>query len=380
MKKLFSISLALFIAANLMIAGCSEESGGTEIPDPGTNPGNNDPNNNSGGNSNPSPSDWLIPSSQVFDGGPGKDGIPSIDNPQFSSVNEISFLDPDDLVIGVKVGDEIKAYPHPIMDWHEIVNDNVGNLPLAITYCPLTGTAIGWEREVNGVLSTFGVSGLLYNTNLIPYDRATDSNWSQMLLKSVNGERIGTEIVTYPVVETTWETWQALFPDSKVLNLNTGFSRAYSRFPYGDYRTNDDFLLFPITNDDGRLPRKDRGLGVIVDGGTKFYHFDSFASAEVVVANDMINGVEVVVAGSQEQNFLVAYKSRLANGTLLEFSAIEQTSSAEVMTDQEGNRWNVFGEAVSGPRAGQRLEPTDSYIGYWFSWGAFYPDIEIYQN
>ena len=151
--------------------------GGTGIgPGNGTIPGN---------------STWSIPSNQVFDGGPGKDGIPALVNPAMVSSVQANYLTDNDLVIGFKVGDDVRAYPHQILDWHEIINDVVGEQPLAITYCPLTGTGIGWNRVISGNTTTFGVSGLLFNTNLIPYDRSTDSNWSQMKLECVNGQLIG---------------------------------------------------------------------------------------------------------------------------------------------------------------------------------------------
>ncbi|MEM8528113.1 MAG: DUF3179 domain-containing (seleno)protein [Bacteroidota bacterium] len=134
---------------------------------------------------------WLIPQNEIRDGGPGKDGIPSIDNPEFVAVNDIDFLSEDDLVVGVKVGAEIRAYPHLILDWHEIVNDQLEDLSLALNYCPLTGTAIGWKSKIDGKVTTFGVSGLLYNTNLMPYDRLTNSTWSQMRLDCVEGELQG---------------------------------------------------------------------------------------------------------------------------------------------------------------------------------------------
>ena len=161
---------------------------------------------------------WALPLSDVVDGGPGKDGIPSIDNPQFSDAGDINFLLPNDLVLGVKVGDEIRAYPHPIMDYHEIVNDEIDGMALAITYCPLTGTGSAWNREVDGNVTTFGVSGLLYNANLLPYDRASNSVWSQMLLKGVSSVQINKPVETYPMLEMRWETWQAMFPNSKVMN------------------------------------------------------------------------------------------------------------------------------------------------------------------
>ncbi len=364
MKNLLFKTLLLAPALLFVMTSCGQND---DDPAPG-NPGNP-----GGNNSNV----WLIPQGEVLDGGPGKDGIPSIDSPKFSDVSQISFLQPGDLVLGVKVGEEVRAYPHPILDWHEIVNDNLNGKQIAITYCPLTGTGTGWERDVNGGTTTFGVSGLLYNTNLLPYDRNTNSNWSQMLLKAVNGRLAGTEIETYPLVETTWQTWKAMYPGSKVMNTNTGFSRNYGNYPYGSYRTNHDQMLFPISPDDNRLPRKQRGLGVIANEKAKFYPFDQF-DAPVAVQQDDFQGMNLVIVGSKPQNFMAAYQRSLPDGTVLEFSAVESTGNAVVMKDNEGNEWNFFGEAVSGPRKGAWLPPTDSFIGYWLAWGAFYPGVEIF--
>jgi hypothetical protein len=323
--------------------------------------------------------DWIIPADQVFDGGPGKDGIPSVDNPEFSLVSEIGYLDDDDLVIGVKVGDDIRAYPHPILDWHEIVNDEPGGKALAITYCPLTGTGIAWDRVINGQTTTFGVSGLLYNTNLIPYDRNTDSNWSQMLLQSVNGEKSGKQIETYPLLETTWATWKKLFPNSLVMNTNTGFSRDYNQYPYGDYRTNDNFIIFPISTTDDRLPRKDRGLGIIINDQAKFYPLNAFDNEQGCrLIQDQFAGKELALVGSIADNYIMTFERILEDGTLLEFELLENTNG-EIFIDQEGNQWNIFGEAISGPREGEQLKIPTSYIGYWFAWGTFYPGLDLYE-
>jgi len=364
MKK--SILPLFFIFIAILSLACSKE----ENDPAGSNPGN------TGGNET-----WLIPADQVFNGGPGKDGIPSIDAPQFSppaSIDGIGFLTPNDLIIGVKVGDEVRGYPHPIMDWHEIVNDEVDSLPLAITYCPLTGTAIGWQRVLNGNTTTFGVSGLLYNTNLMPYDRATNSVWSQMLLTSVNGTEIGTEIETYPLIETTWEHWKNLYPESKVLDVRTGFNRSYGQYPYGDYKTNQSLLLFPVENEDSRLPAKERGLGVSVGAQSRFYRFQHFTGGEVVAHNDELNGTDIIVAGSSSRNFLVAYNAEVEPGVVLNFSPVEGQGKI-IMKDEQGNSWTIFGEAVEGPYEGQRLKPLTSYIGMWFAWAAFHPEIEVFQ-
>jgi hypothetical protein len=320
--------------------------------------------------------EWLIPKEQIFDGGPGKDGIPALTNPELTGAAGTTYLEDADLVIGMKVGNEVRAYPHPILDWHEIINDDVNGTQLSITYCPLTGSGIAWNRVINGTQTTFGVSGILYNTNLIPYDRATNSNWSQMKLQCVNGPLSGTIISTYQVVETTWKTWKEMYPQTKVVSQNTGFSRPYGQYPYGDYKTSSS-LLFPIGNDDTRLPRKERVHGVIVGERTKVYRINSF-SDDIEVINDLFNDIALVVAGSRAKNLVVVYERKLADGTLLSFTPIQNASLPVVMTDTEGTRWNIFGRAVSGPRTGTELKSVRSYIAYWFAWGAFFPGAEIY--
>lgn len=320
---------------------------------------------------------WLIPQNEVFDGGPGRDGIPALESPEMISLSQASYLNDGDLVIGVKSGNAVRAYPHKILDWHEIINDKVGKKTLAVTYCPLTGSAIGWNRVINGQETTFGVSGLLYNTNLIPYDRATGSNWSQMLLESVNGQNINKKVLVYRVVETTWATWKEMFPQSKVVSTNTGYSRNYQNFPYGDYRTNNDNILFPVKPEDNRLPKKERVLGIVANGTSKAYRFSSFTGG-ISVINDNVGGKDIVVVGSKNKNFLVAYESKSNDNKLLQFTAI-QNDSLIVMQDNEGNKYNVFGEVISGKRKGQILGTTNSFIAYWFAWGAFYHNSTIYQ-
>lgn len=318
--------------------------------------------------------EWSVPSEEVLSGGPGKDGIPSIDNPIFINVSEVDFLSDDDLLIGVYDDGELKAYPHPILDWHEIVNDEVGTEKIALTYCPLTGTAIAWDRILGGEETTFGVSGLLYNSNLIPYDRKSDSNWSQMGLDCINGERIGQTIRTLPIVEMAWSTWKVMYPDAKVLSLDTGFSRDYAVYPYGDYKTSDR-LLFGVDDFDSRLDSKERVLGVIGSQTTRAYRLNSFNDGVEVLADDL-DGIPLILFGSADRNFLVAYEARLDDGTILEFTT--NTVGQAVAEDNEGNKWDVFGRATSGPRTGTQLKATSSFIGYWFSWGAFYEGLEIY--
>ncbi len=317
-------------------------------------------------------SEWLISSDEVFDGGPGKDGIPSVDNPEFKTVDQTTFLDPDDLVIGIVHNGVAKAYAHRILDWHEIVNDQIADRYLALTYCPLTGTAIAWNRKLDSGVTTFGVSGKLYNTNLIPYDRETDSYWSQLRLDCVNGELISTKIETFPVIETTWNTWKNMYPNSSIMTLETGFNRNYSNYPYGDYRTNHSNFNFPVNNEDNRLPAKDRVLALLSETQNKVYPIDEFNTGRVVT-DDFDNG-EILVLGSNTRNFLTAYHN---DG--LENVSYLSGSDEIVAEDSNGNKISISGEVVEGPMAGKQLIAVESILGYYFALAAFYPEIEIFQ-
>lgn len=366
---LINRSSTILIVVLLAFASCND----SDLPS--GNSGNPGTGGNNQGNSN----QWAIPQAQVFDGGPGKDGIPSIDNAKFISAAEATYLANNDLVLGYKNGDEVRAYPHPILDWHEIINEKVGNHAFAVTYCPLTGTGIGWDRTINGTETTFGVSGLLFNTNLLPYDRATNSNWSQMRLDCVNGALLGTKIETFQLVETTWATWKAMYPLTKVVSTETGFNRNYGNYPYGNYKTNNEFLLFPVAPKDERLPAKERVMGIIINGNAKVYRFGALPG-DLMVRNDIFRETEIVFLGSETHNFMLAFERRTEDGTLLNFTAkhFDNGLSNVVMTDDEGNEWDVFGEALIGPRKGQKLKRPDSYIGFWFAWGAFYPTPAIF--
>ncbi len=327
--------------------------------------------------SNADPEDWAISPSQVFDGGPGKDGIPSVDSPHFSSIAGIEaegFLTDNDLVIGVfRNGIAGKAYPHPILDWHEIVNDNIGDLNYALTYCPLTGTGVSWNRDINGSTTTFGVSGKLYNTNLMPYDRETDSYWSQLRLDCVNGDLLNQKIETTQILETTWATWKKAFPDAVVMNTDTGFDRNYTAYPYGDYRTNHSNIIFPVSNLDERLPAKERVLGVLGESIQKVYSIELFENDRIIF--DEVDGVSNIVIGSKADNFILAFEDPGLNN--LQFVSDQLPI---VASDEDGNVINMGGKIIEGPNQGQSLVPLNSFMGYFFAFGTFYEDMEVYEE
>jgi len=353
----------------LLFASCG---GDDDIFDPRIqNPGNGNGACSFGG-------DWLIPRDNVFDGGPGCDGIPSLDNARFADQASVSFLNVNSLLLAADDGlGQVKLYPHNILDWHEIINDEADDNPLAIVYCPLTGTGIGWDRTFGNETTSFGVSGLLYNTNIIPYDRKTGSNWSQQRMECVNGERAGETPTTTNLVEVRWKDVPSLFPNATVVSDQTGQDRNYTSYPYGDYRTNDNSIIFPIDNPDNRLPNKERVMGVIIDGEAKAYRFSSFNPNGWSLVNDSFAGKELVVVGSQNPETIAVFDRQLPDGTILDLSLTGEDGT-EVLTDQQGNLWDIFGRHISGPRLGQRLNAPTAMMGYWFSWGTFYPGLEIF--
>ncbi len=318
---------------------------------------------------------WTIPISEVYDGGTGKDGIPALSDPEFIPVNEVDYLRDEDLVLGYMGDQQVRAYPHAILNWHEIVNDQIEEVSLALTYCPLTGTGIGWDRVIDDEVTTFGVSGLLYNTNLIPYDRMTDSYWSQILGECVNGELAGRNIRTHPLVETTWLTWKKMFPSSHVLSPETGYNRDYRVYPYSGYMLRDDYLIFPVSHTDDRIPNKERVHAIVFLGLATVYTFSEFEDG-VVAKQETIRGRKFVIVGSSKDNFMVSFYSDPGDGTELEFKGIENNYPV-VMTDQECNMWDLSGRAVSGPRKGTQLTSSGGFMGFWLAFAAFYPGLEI---
>ena len=332
----------------------------------------------------PPNTDWLIPVDEVLDAA-GQDGIPSIDSPLFVTASDdqgkLDWMDDEDLILAIKVGDEIRGYPHPILDWHEIINDDFNAQSVAITYCPLTGTGIGWNRNLPGGKTTFGVSGLLYNSNLMPYDRASESNWSQMRFDCVNGAHIGTEVQLYQLVEMPWKLWKEWFPEAKVLSGDEhGLFRPYDQYPYDDYKTQSG-TLFPVArSDDDSLHDKERVLGIVANDVALLFRFSSFRFRENNLVTTELFGKQLVVFGSEKLNFMTAFYMQLEDGTPITALDPLQGRNEILARDSTGSEWNVFGEAVSGPLKGNRLVPAAALMGYWFTWPSFYQPAEIYGN
>jgi len=322
---------------------------------------------------------WTIPVDEVVSGGISRDGIASLFLPDKVRADDPvhNYLSAGDLVIGFKNGDEISAYPHSILDYHEIINDRSGDVSLAVTYCPLTGTGIAWNRILNGEETTFGVSGLLYNANLIPYDRKTLSFWSQIQFECVHGALIKYKAEAFHLVEMPWKKWKELYPESMVVSPSTGLGLRYENYPYGNYKTNSSLVVTPVGRDymDRRLDFKEKVLAVIGVNRAKVYRFESFSDSLTLIHDEFAN-TDMVVAGIRDQ-YMVAYNVLIEPGIHLNFTPIPDRNDV-IMQDQEGNEWDLFGEAVSGPRKGQQLKPVTSFMAYWFSIPAFYVEPLIY--
>ena len=238
-------------------------------------------------------SHYSIDLESILSGGPGKDGIPSIDKPKFVSADTVT--PSGDRGVLLRVGRDVRYYPYRILVWHEIVNDVVGGVPVAVTFCPLCDSAIVFNRRVGRSVLEFGVSGLLFESNLLMYDRTTESLWSQARGEAVVGSYLGTELelVAFQVLEDT-EAFEK-YPDARVLSEQTGFLRDYDRYPYGDYLDNPD-ILFPVSVRDQRYPAKELLYVVPVHGVSSAFVYDGIPQGtcrtdELVLERD---GGEVV--------------------------------------------------------------------------------------
>lgn len=318
----------------------------------------------------------LIPLDAIRSGGPPKDGIPSIDAPRFvgsESWNELGFSG-DNLVIGVEVNGIRRAYPFQVLVWHEIVNDVIDGKPLLITYCPLCGTGIAFEREIEGEPVQFGVSGQLYNSDLLMYDRKTDSFWSQITGTAVVGPLAGTVLPFYPSEIMTWDDWRQTYPDSAVLSPDTGFSRDYSVDPYSGYYA-DGNLWFPVSGLDARLPVKERVTGIEVEGAA-FGAYPDEAVVEHGPVNDQVGDTPVlVVADPTTGNTIRVFERRVGNQTL-EFSMSD--GGTFLLDGATQSQWSFNGQAADGELAGNQLTEILPVKGFWFAWFAFHQDTELW--
>ncbi len=333
-----------------------------------------------------------IPRGEIFDGGVPVDGIPALNNPTFVEVGDpdIRYLDEttqflDPRVVGIQVDGHPYAIPHNILWWHEVVNlDLADGTQLAVSYCPLTGSALVFDREgIGGV--EMGVSGLIFRNNLILFDRnAQRSLFPQMMHSARCGPADGLRLEMFPAIDMRWSRWRNLHPDTRVVSGDTGIDRDYTRYPYGNYEQSRE-LLFPqdVPGPDEEIrPMKERILG-IPSLGTPGAGGVAVPFGELELAEDQ--GVAAVYVESPQGKALVLWDGA-ARGAMAFRSRTEDDGPVELMAvdgrflDREtGSEWTVDGRAVAGSLTGATLEAiSDSYVAFWFAWKAFHPDTEIW--
>lgn len=223
----------------------------------------------------------TVPVAEIHAGGPPRDGIPSIDRPRFVPTAQVRFLTEDDMVVSFTHQGETRAYPLRILVWHEIVNDRIDDLAINVSYCPLCGTAMVFDRTIDGRTLEFGVSGLLYQSDVLMYDRQTKSLWSQLEMASVSGPQVGRKLRLLSAEHLTWQAWRAKYPEGRVLSTDTGHDRDYGRLPYGDY-AKSPALMFPVKGNRRDLPTKARIAGVVINGVARAYPYDRLPDGQRV--------------------------------------------------------------------------------------------------
>ena len=328
-----------------------------------------------------------VPLREITSGGPGRDGIPPIDNPKFIDVADPpDYMVDDEPVISLELNGEAKAYPLTILIEHEVVNDDLGGVPVSVTYCPLCNTAIVFDRRVNGTVLDFGTSGNLRNSDLVMWDRQTQSWWQQITGEAIVGELTGTRLTFIPAPVISWSQFVSGFPDGMVLSRDTGIGFSYNIPPYRGYDEAGKYPFLFRGPGDERLPPVERVVGITMENQHVAYPFTVLQDHPVV--NDSIGGQELVVfyVGGTLSPFVgdsftkrpvgsTAVYEPFVNGRKLTFEVQEG-----VIVDREtGSRWSILGQAVDGPLEGDKLAPVLHGNHFWFAWAAFNPDTEIWS-
>ncbi|GIU99150.1 MAG: hypothetical protein KatS3mg014_0766 [Actinomycetota bacterium] len=374
--------LALAVATALTLTACGRSDAGRPSPGSGSS------SSAGGAGLTPAP---LVDPDDIISGGPPPDGIPPIDEPKFLAPDEVDFLEPQEPVLAVEVNGDARAYPLQIMIWHEIVNDTIGGTPITVTYCPLCNTGIAFERPtIDGELLDFGTSGKLYNSNLVMYDRQTETYWSQATGLAILGPLTGERLTFVPARILSFADWKAANPDGLVLSKDTGYRRPYGENPYVGYDSSGTPFLFSGRRDT-RLGQTDRVLGLVIGGDVVAFPYAELRSRAVgdwaaVMAE--VGGRPVLVmwkagttsaldeaeiAASKDVGAVAAFDPRIG-GRRLTFEA-----RAEGVVDlQTGSTWSIAGIAVAGPLQGKRLRPLVGIDSFWFDWAAFHPETRIY--
>ena len=321
-----------------------------------------------------------------------RDIIPPIDNPKFETVDEAAqWLVDREPVVSLELEGEARAYPLRILTSHEVVNDEIGSRAVAVTYCPLCNSAVTFDREINGRVLRFGVSGLLRNSDLVMWDRQTESLWQQITGESIVGEMAGARLDFVPAPLVSWGDFRTEYPDGKVLSREQGIypAQVYDSQPYGGYDSSTRPFLFRGDPDD-RYPAMERVVAIRLDGQTKAYPFSVISEERAV--NDEFAGTPLLVVFGADDTASVLDTGDVKTGRAVGVGlAYERTAGDQVLTfDPQGEDrfvdretesvWDLFGNAVQGPLAGAQLTPVVHTNELWFAWAAFNSDAPVYTG
>ena len=318
----------------------------------------------------------IVPTAQLFES-TAIDAIPALTDPALVDAATVDYLDDEDLVLGLRVGTLIVAVPNKLLNWHEVVNFNTTDPQLAVTFCPLSGSGLAFDRAAIGTVP-FGVSGLIYQNNNVLFDRRSNNSlWSQMESGAICGDASGASLTRFPLLEMTWAGWRALYPDTQVLSANTGFDRNYAVDPLRLYKEPDNpSLNFDMPGGvDPRRPPKERVLGLPDGRGGLAFPFQILDDGSPFrVIRTSIGANEVVVFWDRDRAAAAAYRLTGSNA-----GRSFDIRNDQIIDAETESVWRIDGEAESGPLAGQRLAPVaDAYVAYWFAWAAFQPETEIW--
>ena len=330
-----------------------------------------------------------VPYDEIIVGIQGRDRIPPIDRPVFTDfLHADSWLDPQEPVISLEVGGTARAYPLQVLIWHEIVNDSLGETPVSVTFCPLCNSAVAFERRLDGVVYDFGTSGNLRNSDLIMWDRQTESWWQQFTGEAIVGELTGRTLTMLPASIISYESFKEAYPDGDVLSRNTGHTRDYGSNPYGGYDKIDRPPFLYDGDLDGRLQPKERVVAVTLNGVDVAFPFSLLEQERAVNYSRGSSALVVffqpgtksavdsgVIAFSKDVGATGVFDPSV-DGEVLTFKAMGD----DIVDEQTGSVWNIVGEAISGPLSGTSLTPIVHANHFWFAWAAFKPQTLIYQG
>lgn len=314
----------------------------------------------------------IIRWEEILWGGVKKDSIPTLNDPQMIPAAAADYLKDKDPVFGLEVGGEAHAYPLKILNWHELLNTNINGTAITLVYCTLCGAAIAYKGNLGETTFTFGTSGLLYRSNKLMYDKQTNSLWSSIYGKPVVGTLVekGLQLEQAFVVRASWKEWKEAHPNTKVLDLDTGFKRDYlSRSPYEDYFESKQ-TMFPVGWKDKRLKAKDWVYGVLLDSIPRAYPLKKLKGTPVL--NDAVGSRNLVIVSEAKQHTVRVYERRE--------QFFSESDDESALLDADGNNWEIYEDHLFQPDQELTLKRLPGHLSFWFAWFAFFQNTEIWEK